>query len=80
MEKAFENNIRILRQMKKMSINDLAKDLDVSMSFLSYLERGYSIPKLDFAYEMADYFGVEIGELFYRSEENPLFSKVMGSN
>lgn len=56
--------LRRLRRERKLSLEDLAGQTNLSIGFLSQIERGLSSPTLRVLASMADALGVAIGDLF----------------
>lgn len=54
------NQVRILRQQSKRTLSQLAKDADISSSFLSQIERGISEPSHDAALRIAGALNVPV--------------------
>lgn len=64
------DNIRKIRKSKKISINTLAKQAEVSLGYLSDLENNkFTNPTLDKLNKLADTLGVSVNE-FFNDEEN----------
>lgn len=64
------DNIRKIRKSKKISINTLAKQAEVSLGYLSDLENNkFTNPTLDKLNKLADALGVSVNE-FFNGEEN----------
>jgi transcriptional regulator with XRE-family HTH domain len=61
---AFGKNIKSLRAQRQFSQADLAERADISITFLSNIERGLKFPKPETLYQIAVGLGVEIYELF----------------
>jgi putative transcriptional regulator len=59
-----------LRRSKGLQQNFVAKELGISQSLLSDYENNRNFPRLDKAYIIADYFEVNINELYERLEED----------
>jgi len=57
-------NIRFLRFRREYSQADLAEKADISITFLSNIERGLKFPKPDILSRLADTLEVEVFELF----------------
>jgi len=53
-------NIKFLRFRKEYSQADLAEKADISITFLSNIERGLKFPKPDILSRLADTLGVEV--------------------
>jgi transcriptional regulator with XRE-family HTH domain len=58
------NNIKVLRELKGISQEELAKSVGVHKSAVSKWEKGIYSPKLEIIPKIADFFGVSIDELF----------------
>lgn len=56
--------IRAMRRAMNMTLGDLAEAADLSVSFLSFVERGKKRPSLDALQRISAALGVEIGWLF----------------
>ena len=71
-------NIKILRARRGLSQADLAEKADMSIPFLSNIERGIKYPLPDMLAKIAHALGVEVNELFIANlgsgEGNELFS------
>jgi len=57
-------NIKFLRYRKEYSQADLAEKADISITFLSNIERGLKFPKPDIMAKIAESLEVELYELF----------------
>jgi len=57
-------NIKIFRTRRGLSQADLAEKADISIPFLSNIERGIKYPRPDMLAKMASSLGVEVNELF----------------
>jgi len=62
--------IRFFRQQRKMSQAALAEKADISITFLSNIERGLKYPTSDTLSAIANGLGVEVFELF-RHDHSP---------
>lgn len=58
-----------LRSQKGVTQREAAEAMGITFGVLSNYEKGQKAPSLDFAYKMADYYGVSLDELCGR--ENP---------
>lgn len=65
------NRLKELRQEKKLSQKEIAKEMSISEKTLSCWENGESQIKPEKAKQLADYFGVSVGYLL-GYESNPL--------
>lgn len=59
-----ENTIRVLRAVKELTQEDLAKALGVSRQTINAIEKGKYNPSLDLAFKMAAYFETSIEDIF----------------
>jgi transcriptional regulator with XRE-family HTH domain len=71
-------NIKIFRARRGLSQADLAEKADISIPFLSNIERGIKYPQPNMLAKIANSLGVEVNELFtvtpISSESNDLLS------
>jgi DNA-binding XRE family transcriptional regulator len=63
--------VREMRQLRKMTQQDLASAIGRSISTITSIEAGRHPPRLDIAREIADYFGVGIGDIEWPAPKNP---------
>jgi len=69
---ALGKNIRFLRDHRKFSQAILAEKADISIAYLSKIERGIKYPKPDILSQIAEGLGVEVYELFKtNSDQKP---------
>ena len=59
-----ENNLRVLRAIKKISQEQLAKNLGVTRQTIHAVENNKYNPSLDLAFKMARFFEKTIEEIF----------------
>ena len=59
-----KNRVEQLRKEKGLNQDEFAKLLRVSRQTISSIERGKYNPSLDLAFEIADFFGMTIEEIF----------------
>lgn len=64
-----ENRIKEFRSEENLTQGDLADELGVSRQTINAIERGKYDPSLELAFKLADYFGVQIEEIFIREGE-----------
>ncbi|MDR1250313.1 MAG: helix-turn-helix domain-containing protein [Treponema sp.] len=57
-------NIKLLRARRGLSQADLAEKADISITFLSNIERGIKYPQPNMLSKLANALGVEVNELF----------------
>ena len=65
-----ENRVEELRKRLGMNQEDFAKALKVSRQTVSSIETGKYNPSLDLAFEIADFFGKRIDEIFIHERGN----------
>jgi putative transcriptional regulator len=58
------NDLRDRRAERDLSQADLAAGVDVSRQTINAIERGRYDPSLELAFELAEYFGCRIEDLF----------------
>lgn len=61
-------NLRRVRENKMMSLRDVAKDLDVNYSVISYWETGKRTPSEVNAHKLEGYFNKDIDYLLAKDE------------
>jgi len=61
------NNIKLLRARRGLSQADLAEKADISIPFLSNVERGIKFPQPNMLSKIATALGAEVNELFSRN-------------
>ena len=57
-------NIKILRAKRGLSQADLAEKADISITFLSNIERGIKFPLPEILSKLANSLGIEVNQLF----------------
>jgi transcriptional regulator with XRE-family HTH domain len=57
-------NIKMLRARRGLSQADLSEKADISINFLSNIERGIKFPQPNMLAKLANALGVEVNELF----------------
>jgi transcriptional regulator with XRE-family HTH domain len=62
-------NIKILRARRGLSQANLSEKADISIPFLSNIERGIKYPQPDMLSRLANALGVEVNELFITTLE-----------
>ena len=72
-------NIKFIRNQRQYSQAILAEKADISITFLSNIERGLKFPKPAVLAQIADSLGVEICELF-RSNSLPNIAPIVMNN
>lgn len=64
-----KNKIKEYRKMRKLTQDDLAKEVDVTRQTIISLENGKYIASLQLAFKLAKYFNAKIEDLFIIEEE-----------
>lgn len=62
-------NLYEYRAKYKYSLRKLAEITGISKSYLGYLENNEKLPRIDYAYQLADFFHVSVYELFEETKE-----------
>lgn len=65
-----ENRVEELRKHLGLNQEDFAKAIRVSRQTVSSIETGKYNPSLDLAFEIADFFGKRIDEIFIHERSN----------
>ena len=66
-----ENNLRVLRAIKRITQEDLASALGVTRQTILAIENGKYNPSLELAFKMSTYFETTIEKIFlYREKTN----------
>ena len=66
----FASRLMACRKQKGISKVQVAKDLDIATSSMTYYEQGKSLPSIDKLYAIAEYFGVSMDYLCGRVDKN----------
>lgn len=74
---ALGKNIKLLRAYRQFSQELLAERSDISVAYLSKIERGIKYPKPDILSQIAEGLGVEVYELFKTNLEPKLVPLVV---
>ncbi|MCM1542199.1 MAG: helix-turn-helix transcriptional regulator [Blautia sp.] len=64
-----KNRVEALRKERNMNQEDFAKAIRVSRQTVSSIENGKYNPSLELAFEIADFFGKTIEEIFIHESE-----------
>lgn len=70
-------NIRFLRESEGLSLNKLAKELEMSKGYLWEIEKGKKNPSIDVVLRIAKYFGETFDELLYNDIANEMYLRHM---
>ena len=65
-----DNRVEQLRKERSLSQDDFARAIRVSRQTVSSIETGRYNPSLDLAFDIADFFGKTIEEIFIRDGGN----------
>ncbi len=63
-----ENNLRVLRAMKRITQEDLASSLGVTRQTIHAIENGKYNPSLELAFKIAKFFETSIEAVFFYKE------------
>lgn len=63
----FKENVRFLRIKAKLTQRTLADNLGCSNAMICDIEKGRSIPKMDFVINFCNFFGVDMNDLFLKN-------------
>ena len=61
-------NLKKLRNDKNLTVEELAQILNISSSHLYKIEAGTRNPNMKLAKKIADYFGEDLGKIFFDGE------------
>ncbi len=61
-----KNHVRFYRKMNELSLIELSEKLGKSRTFITRLEACEVAPTIDFCWQIAEFFNLEISELFFR--------------
>lgn len=62
---SFGGRVKLLRQSKGITQEQMADDLSITLSYLGKLETGHRKPSIDFVIQLAFYLGVSLDYLIY---------------
>lgn len=74
------NNLRLLRQARRMSQETLADKADIDRTYISSIERGVYATSIDVLDRLAKALGVEASELLRRRQEQNQDETAPGSS
>lgn len=63
------NKLKVFRAMKNVTQDELAKNVDLSRQTINAIEKGKFLPSVFSALKIAEYFAVNIEEIFYLNKE-----------
>jgi DNA-binding XRE family transcriptional regulator len=69
------NRVALLRTERGISRQELAEKVGVNYQTIGFIERGDYSPSLDLAFQIADFFDVELTIAFSDKPFPPIFSK-----
>ncbi|WP_291242175.1 helix-turn-helix transcriptional regulator [Flavobacterium sp.] len=64
------NNIKVLRAIKNISQEELAKKIQVSRQTINAMEKGKYVPSTLLALKLAQFFETQVEDIFTLSEED----------
>ena len=64
------NNLKVLRAIKNISQEELAKQIQVSRQTINAMEKGKYVPSTVLALKLASYFKVPVEEIFKLENED----------
>lgn len=64
-----------LRKGRALTQREVAEQLDITTSFYGMIELGKRNPTLELAKDIADFFGLDIEEIFFNAPNNKLLFK-----
>lgn len=64
------NNLKVLRAIKNISQEDLAKQIEVSRQTINAMEKGKYVPSTVLALKLARYFEVSVEKIFVLEEND----------
>ena len=64
------NKIKEFRKVKKLTQDDLAKELGVTRKTINQIESGNVLPKIDLAYKLSIILGATVEQLFLNDDYN----------
>jgi len=71
-------NIKLLRARRGLSQADLSEKADISIPFLSNVERGIKFPQPEMLSKIANALGTEVSELFSRNLASDTGKELLG--
>ena len=72
------NRVRVLRQEREISREEMSEALGINHRTLGYIERQQYEPKLGLAWKISEYFGLPVDAVFSRRPMEPLSNIVYG--
>ena len=64
------NRVREMRKLHNLSAKEVANEIGLSRPALSLIERGYRNPSIQVAFDLANFFGTSVEELFPQYKDN----------
>jgi putative transcriptional regulator len=65
-----KNNLRLMRQARQLTQEELALQVGVSRQTINAIETEKYVPSLPLALDLAQFFGLEVEQMFVKEEEN----------
>lgn len=72
------NRVRVLRQERGISREEMAEALGISHRTLGYIERRQYEPLLSLSWKISDFFGLPLEAVFSREPFRPLSEQIYG--
>jgi len=66
-----ENDIELRRVKHDLTQQDLADALDVTRQTIGAIEQGRYDPRLELAFDLAEFFDTTVDDLFWRESDSP---------
>ena len=63
-----QNDIQLRRVKRDITQEDLADAVDVTRQTIGAIEQGRYDPRLELAFDLAEFFGTTVDELFWRED------------
>lgn len=64
------NNLKVLRAIKNISQEDLAKQIEVSRQTINAMEKGKYVPSTVLALKLARFFEITVEKIFFLEEND----------
>ena len=72
------NKLKDIRQKRNLTVNEVAKAIEITQPALSMIENGHRNPSIQVAFKLANFFGVSIEDLFPQFKNNTGSKKTVG--
>ena len=64
MQNKLHNNLRKIRELRKIKVEQLALNVGVTANYISLIERGHYAPRLKLALKIAKELNITVDEIF----------------